>query len=207
MSLKDIRNNNIENVTRVALEMFVKNGIEKTKISDIAQACNLTERSIFRYFETKADLVLAAAQLFWKMIVRSSQQVYEQMEPNLLGVEQIEYILKAYAHQFFYNKEQLIFIQETEVYLYRCHKKLLEEQKPINFLKNSQAPLNKAILKGLEDKSITNKNIEMLYYIVYDSLLGLMQKMATGIYGDLCDENEQMKRLDYYCEMLVDTFF
>ena len=55
------REKNIQLVTEKALDCFLENGIEKTKIADIARQCGLAERSVFRYFETKADLVLAAS--------------------------------------------------------------------------------------------------------------------------------------------------
>ena len=52
--------------TEKALECFIENGIEKTKVSDIARRSGLTERSIFRYFATKTDIVIAAAFLYWE---------------------------------------------------------------------------------------------------------------------------------------------
>ena len=51
-----------ENISRVvthALICFVDKGIDAAKVSDIAKMAGLTERSVFRYFESKSDLVLA----------------------------------------------------------------------------------------------------------------------------------------------------
>ena len=59
MPHEEQREKNIRLVTEVALDCFLANGIEKTKVADIALRSGLTERSVFRYFETKADLVLA----------------------------------------------------------------------------------------------------------------------------------------------------
>lgn len=58
MPHEEQREKNIRLVTEVALDCFLANGIEKTKVADIALRSGLTERSVFRYFETKADLVL-----------------------------------------------------------------------------------------------------------------------------------------------------
>ena len=44
------REKNIRLVTEKALDCFLENGIEKTKIADIARLSGLTERSVFRYF-------------------------------------------------------------------------------------------------------------------------------------------------------------
>lgn len=69
MPHEEQREKNIRLVTEVALDCFLANGIEKTKVADIALRSGLTERSVFRYFETKADLVLAASLLYWKRIL------------------------------------------------------------------------------------------------------------------------------------------
>ena len=69
MPHEEQREKNIRLVTEVALDCFLANGIEKTKVADIALRSGLTERSAFRYFETKADLVLAASLLCWKRIL------------------------------------------------------------------------------------------------------------------------------------------
>ena len=49
---------NKEKVIQIALEFFCDQGIENSKVSDIAARAGLTERTVFRYFATKSDLVL-----------------------------------------------------------------------------------------------------------------------------------------------------
>lgn len=203
MSLLDVRNQNIEKVTKEALKMFVSKGIENSKVSDIAKNCDLAERSLFRYFPTKADLVLAAAKLFWYEMVKNSYNVLAKIDNSLDGIDQLSIVIKTYAHQFFDNKEKLIFVQESEVYLYRYNKGLLN---PVDLLNNQNAPMYQVIQKGVKDGSIKNQNIEELYLIVYDSLLGFMQKMATGIYAKSLSKDEQLQYLNLFCEMLVNSF-
>ena len=60
MSLQEVREQNIALVTQTALACFVENGIDKTTIRDIAHRAGLTERSVYRYFATKDELVVAA---------------------------------------------------------------------------------------------------------------------------------------------------
>ena len=74
MPHEEQREKNIRLVTEKALDCFLEIGIEKTKIADIARQCGLTERSVFRYFETKADLVLAASLLCPKILRPSSRK-------------------------------------------------------------------------------------------------------------------------------------
>ena len=64
MVIQERKNIHKEKVIYAALEFFSENGIENSKVSDIANKAGVTERTVFRYFKTKNDLVLAAALLF-----------------------------------------------------------------------------------------------------------------------------------------------
>jgi AcrR family transcriptional regulator len=45
-------------ITRTAMELFLRHGFEATTIDDIATAAGISRRSFFRYFGTKEDIVL-----------------------------------------------------------------------------------------------------------------------------------------------------
>lgn len=66
MSLEELREQNIRLVTEKALECFIKNGINNTRVSEIAAESGLTQRSVFRYFPSKDDIVIAAAFCYWE---------------------------------------------------------------------------------------------------------------------------------------------
>lgn len=208
MSLEELREQNKENVAACALEHFIQNGIEPSKISDIAKKAGVTSRSVYRYFETKADLVLQAALLFWEQTVAESEKVWDNPHlQSMSGASQIEAVLKAYAHQYVASKEKLVFIQEAEVYLHRNGKIApIQNKAPINFL-SGKGPLNRAVHKGIMDGTVKNSpNLELLYYNAYDSLLGLMQKMAVGDADDWQKNCDGMARIDAFCEMLARSF-
>lgn len=46
-----------EEVARTALELFVRRGFEETTVGDIAKALGVGRRTLFRYFESKNDMV------------------------------------------------------------------------------------------------------------------------------------------------------
>lgn len=47
-----------EDITRVAIRLFLDSGYEATTTGDIADAVGMSQRSIFRYFPTKKDIVV-----------------------------------------------------------------------------------------------------------------------------------------------------
>ncbi|MEG1016512.1 MAG: helix-turn-helix domain-containing protein [Oscillospiraceae bacterium] len=207
MSLEEMREQNKEKVAAAALKLFIANGIDVTKISDIAHESGLTPRSVYRYFESKTELVLDAARLFWEQTVSQSEKVWSVCaDRKMSGSQQIEAVLKAYAEQYFSSREILIFVQEAEVYLHRNKMSFLIHDRPHIAFPDGNGPLNLAIHNGLIDGTVKDSpDLELLYYNAYDSLLGLMQKMAdkTQAWRSVGDDR---RRIDIFCEMLARTF-
>ncbi|WP_432510739.1 TetR/AcrR family transcriptional regulator [Kineococcus sp. SYSU DK001] len=51
-------------IEHVALELFARNGSERTTVDDIATAAGVSPRTFFRYFATKEDAALGACRAF-----------------------------------------------------------------------------------------------------------------------------------------------
>lgn len=197
---------NKERVVRVALSFFISLGIENSKVSEIGKSAGLTERSVFRYFETKNDLVLASALLFWKETVKAIEEKIEVLSTEKLsGIEEVGCILSLYANLYFTSKQELIFCEEAETYLNRSGKIIyLKNRPPLNF-ETSNDPLARAIKKGLKDGTIKNSsNIAFIYSNTYDSLLGFLQKMALN--NDLMNDEIAKNRLNLFVESIIGIY-
>ena len=106
-----------ENISRVvthALICFVDKGIDAAKVSDIAKMAGLTERSVFRYFESKSDLVLETALLFWRKVMEQAALVCRDRQAGKLGADRIYAVLLAYAEILFTSRQELVFVHEAE---------------------------------------------------------------------------------------------
>lgn len=194
-------------VIRQALACFVDRGIEATRVSDVAALAGLTERSAFRYFEPKADLVLETALLFWQEAMahgRTAEGLHET--EALCGAAQIFPVLQGYAELYFTHRQELIFVHEAEAYLYRHGKALLMRSRPPAPFEACQGPLSRAIHRGMADGSVrTDVNLAHLYDSTYDALLGLIQKMAIGE-RQPADAQEDRARLNAFCRLLADAY-
>lgn len=205
MTHGEIREQNKQKVVETALDFFVREGIEKSKVKEIAKATGLTERSVFRYFPTKADLVLAAAVYFWEKTVADSEPLWREIEKESKPAEeQILEVLTTYAFLFFERKEEIVFIQEAELYLYRLN--LLEnfKRKPVTSYKSGNGPLSKAIRRGIANGTFReSEELELFYLNCFESILGLLQKFSTSAYENQLSEERQRERVAYFCRTLV----
>lgn len=205
MRHQEIREKNKQKILEIALKYFVEYGIEKTKVKEVAKSAGLTERSAFRYFPTKADLVLEAAIYFWENTVEESRQIWKKIEfDNKPALEEIEDILTAYAFIFFERKKEMVFIQEAELYLYRLDMLDHFKNKPASSYKEGKCPLARAIRKGVDCGEIEDtEELELFYLNCFDSLLGLLQKLSTATYETELAEEQQKARISYFCDTLI----
>ena len=146
MPHEEQREKNIRLVTEVALDCFLANGIEKTKVADIALRSGLTERSAFRYFETKADLVLAASLLYWKRILeRIDRMSHTASDGSTTGLQDAENVLVCYSQLYRLDPNGMRFTLDAELTLHaagRLHE--IKNQPPEPF-ETSSGPMAKAI--------------------------------------------------------------
>jgi AcrR family transcriptional regulator len=58
-----------ERLQKAALELYAAQGYEETTVAEIADAVGLTERTFFRYFADKREVIFAGEELFQQMFV------------------------------------------------------------------------------------------------------------------------------------------
>lgn len=197
MPHEEQREKNIRLVTEKALDCFLENGIEKTKISDIAQLSGLTERSVFRYFETKADLVLAASLLYWNRVLeRIDRMSHENSDGSTTGLEDAEKILICYSKLYRLDPQGMRFTLDAELTLHSAGRLHEIRNQPPEPYETSNGPMAKAIRKGLADGSISPEvDVKEIYYNSYDAILGIMQRLSIG-------GTPSARELDYDSRML-----
>lgn len=206
MSLEEIREKNIRLVVEKAMDCFIDKGIEHTKIKDIAKAAGLTERSVFRYFPTKADIVQAAIYSFWtSSLEKIISQLAQCDTEGMNGCQQVRLLLHLYGQIFIDNPGGARFALDAEVALYNAGKMQGDLKRPPEPFEISDSPVVTAIRLGLEDGSIDpGCSPKLLYYNAYDAILGLQQRLSIeAVHSTGLDSRE---RLNALCDMFADKF-
>lgn len=206
MSLEELREQNIKHVTEKALECFIKNGISNIRISDIAEAAGLTQRSVFRYFANKDDIIVAASFCYWERTkAYIAKELARHTDDAQTGIEQINIILNSYANMLFVDPEGIRFSLDAEVALYQVGKNAHVMNRPPEKYEAYTGPLSLAVLRGLADGTVDPKaNIKQLYYNAYDSILGMMQRITLGVPS--VNELDAHERLHDMCDMFTREF-
>ena len=76
------------------------------------------ERSVFRYFETKADLVLAASLLYWNRILALIDRMsHENSDGGTTGLEDAANVLVCYSMLYHLDPKGMRFTLDAELTL------------------------------------------------------------------------------------------
>ena len=190
MSMQEVREQNIALVTQTALACFVENGIEKTTIRDIAQHAGLTERSVYRYFAGKDELVIAAAYLYWDRAKElAAQSLAKQRRRGMTGIEEIRVLLRSYAGLIFTDPAGIRFSLDAEVALCNAGRQHAVINRPPELSDGTVDP---------------EADVKTLYYNTYDSILGVIQRMSVGVPS--VHELDGHARIDALCEQFTRAF-
>lgn len=206
MTQETLRQQNIDLVVEKALDCFLEQGIDKTKVSEVARRAGLTERSVFRYFKTKADLVLAAAYLYWNRLIAHIDASLLRDGRERTGLEEVGELLISYSRLYYEDPKGLRFTLDAELVLDGAGKNHAIKNRPPEPYESSSGPVAKAIRKGLADGSISPEvDVRELYYNSYDAILGIMQRLSIGGTPS-AGELDYKKRMEHLCAMFVEAF-
>lgn len=163
-----------------ALELFCEKGIEDTSVEEVAKAAGVGPATIYRYFETKAELAISAGIAYWRKVADKyvgmlSGKAYGDMS----GSGQMRYIFQIFGDIF--EKEILFlkFLQEFDIFVrrYRIAEERLAEYE--DCILNLKPYVTSALEKGLADGSLDfSHTVDEMYFSVMHMMLSFMQKLS-----------------------------
>ncbi|MCF0241609.1 MAG: hypothetical protein HUK25_03175, partial [Treponema sp.] len=169
-----------------------------------ADKANIGVASLYRAFETKAEITIQAGILLWNNVQKDFLDYIGTAKDNLSGKEELEFFLSYFKILFNKHKAFIKFLDDFD------HLMLSEKIDPQKLSEyedcviNLQEPLLDAYTKGVKDKSLRkNVNIKLVYSSVTKALIAVSQKYLRGniLPGDNFSEAE--KELEELVTMTV----
>ncbi|CUP60678.1 MULTISPECIES: TetR/AcrR family transcriptional regulator [Hungatella] len=171
-----------------AFQMFSERGIEKVKIIEIARKSEVSDNTVYRYFENKENLVREAFIMLWSNIMDGVEKNVENT-PNyseLSGFEQIKSWIEGFRHLYMFDKAFVLFSYEAKLYLLR-HKVKLDKYQQDILMRSIRGPCLAALEKGKRDGSVPAlADSEDLFYAIWGTIRGFVAKIVIydGLYGE-----------------------
>lgn len=199
------REANVKRVLEEALRCFYHDGIEQTKIADIAEKAGVTSMSIHRYFDDKTTLVLNSYKLFWFRLSRELHTAYEKnVDMQAAGLDRLKALMGIYVDLYLKDPQVSVWIHNFENYLHTHSKEIDPEYIELN-QPLERAPLIAAVEAGIQDGSIrSDYPADELFCTAFSALLGTMTRISevTAEFSDRKAPDAQ-RQLSMCCDMIV----
>lgn len=181
-------------IIRKAIDLFCQRGIEVVKLSEIAEASHVSENTIYRYFDTKENLVREVFLKLWDNVMVDIEQDVESTTDYFLlsGYEQIRAWLDGFRVLYQHGRYFVLFAYEAKLYLLRHNIKLEKSQQDI-LVHAIREPCIAALEKGKRDGSILSKeDSEDLFFTIWGAIRGYIIKIV--VYDELYLEENPWER-------------
>jgi AcrR family transcriptional regulator len=168
-------------VIRTALAVFMEQGIEATTMNDVADRAAIGIASVYRYFKTKQELVIDAANLFWKEEI---QTIYDQHDQEAAasgnGLARVVRLLDIYLELFDTGQAYFRFLEQFDQFVIRERIEpamLAEYDQTLGELRGM---FERAIVAGMRDGSI-RADIEVPRFssTIAVAMLAFAQKLVS----------------------------
>lgn len=196
-----IREERYNYAVEVAAGLFLEKGIEEVKMTDIAENCGIGVASLYRFFETKTEIVLRAGSILWQKVNKDFLK-YVQNSDATDGLSLLIYDLKYFKKLFVRNKEFIKFLDDFD-------RLMLDEKMPPEHLAdyeksivNFYEPFNTAYEMGIKDGTIRKiDDLHLVYSTITHSLMAISQKFIRGAILPGDDKTQTDKEIEKLLEM------
>lgn len=196
-------------VIETAFKLFAENRIEPVTMTVVANNCNMGVASIYRYFGTKKELVIAVAAKKWREYYGELQRHYNELNvEKMTAAQELEFYIDRYIDLYKENSDLLNFNANFSIYI-GSEDTTKDEMKPYNsIIEKFVNKFHVLYKKAQDDKTVrTDISEKSIFYNVMYAMLSALSKYSSGIIHsadqDINYEKEicQLKDmyLEYYC--------
>ncbi|MBU7595342.1 TetR/AcrR family transcriptional regulator [Metabacillus halosaccharovorans] len=183
-----------QNILEAALQLFMDFGVQKVAISDIAKKANVSQVTIYNYFESKHNLV---NEVFLYYVNKASSQFEQVIHSDIPFPEKIKTLI--------FNKKEVASSINEEFYQYLMKEFSTEGNYIEKIYAEKAVPYLQLLLKEGKEQGYINKELSeeaMLFYIhmlkdyiqreeVYQKILPLTEDITNiFFYGIMGKERE-----------------
>jgi len=169
-------------VLETAFTLFTRGTIESVNMTDIADASEMGVASIYRYFGTKANLVIELTTRKWyEYLLRQEERYAALGGGRMTGLEELEFFLGSLTGLYEHHRALLCFNANFDQYIRHEDVDEADMEPYYRCMGLLRSMFSRIYTKGRQDNSIRTDipEAELFSAILY-TVLGTAQKFATG---------------------------
>ena len=172
-----------QRILESAYQVFTENTIESAIMTDVSKRAHLGVASVYRYYPTKPDLVLAVGAWAWERFYKTYvDRVSGEEIENRTGAEDFENYLESFLYLYREHSDMLRFNQYFNLYL-RGENLSADEVNPYTEMIRTQAKrFSITYQKGKEDGTLrTDLSEEEMFSATMHLMLAVVTRYAVGL--------------------------
>lgn len=178
----NLRSKRLGKAVEVSAQLFLKNGIDAVKMTDIADECGIGVATLYRYFGTKNGVVIAAMTYIWNELNAMFSGIFEsKVFLAQSGIKQVGDLMRMFVVLYQAHPGFMRLLAEFDLLL-------TSEDIPKSDLKNYEKSIinfypvfEKSYMTGIADGTVREvPNIRLFYTSYAHTLMELSKKLVQG---------------------------
>ena len=197
-----------ERMLTVGFRVFSEKTIEVATMKEIAKACGLGYKTMFRYFGTKTALVIAIGADIWKKYAVKVEKMYRARGGDAMNAaEELAFFLDCFIDLYQNHKDILRFIRNFETYI--RHENVSKEDLAVyntvvdGFARKFHAVYQKAEKDGTLKLGLPET--EFFPTIMY-IMLSASEKFAEGLVYQPENEKDMTRELELLKNLILRAY-
>lgn len=178
----NLRSKRLGRAIEVSAHLFLKNGIEAVKMTDIADECGIGVATLYRYFGTKNGVIIAAMTYMWNELNKMFSGIFEsKVFLSQSGIKQVSDLMRMFVVLYQAHPGFMRLLAEFDLML-------VSEAIPKSDLKQYEKSIinfypvfEKSYMTGISDGTVREvPNIRLFYLSYAHTLMELSKKLIQG---------------------------
>ena len=181
-SAQNFRSKRIHHAVEISAQMFLRDGIESVKMTDIADECGIGVATLYRYFGTKTGITIAAMTHLWNELKKMFGGVFESpVFKKQTGLKQCADLMRMFIVLYEAHPGFMRLLSEFDLLLIseNIPKKDLKEYE--RSIINFYPVFENSYMTGIADGTVREiPDIRMFYLSFAHTLMELSKKLIQG---------------------------
>ena len=182
ISHDSLKNKRYEKAVEVSAQLFLKNGIDSVKMTDIADECGIGVATLYRWFGTKNGITIAAMTYMWNELNKMFSGIFEsEVFLSQSGIKQLNDLMRMFIVLYEAHPGFMRLLSEFDLLLIseNIPKKDLKEYE--RSIINFYHVFENSYMMGIADGTVREiPDIRMFYLSFAHTLMELSKKLIQG---------------------------
>jgi AcrR family transcriptional regulator len=182
ISHDSLKNKRYEKAVEVSAQLFLKNGIDSVKMTDIADECGIGVATLYRWFGTKNGITIEAMTYMWNELNKMFSGIFEsEVFLSQSGIKQLNDLMRMFIVLYEAHPGFMRLLSEFDLLLISedIPKKDLKEYE--RSIINFYPVFENSYMMGIADGTVREiPDIRMFYLSFAHTLMELSKKLIQG---------------------------